>query len=105
MGMVCSKEKDRRRRIEGSGSCPFRWSQLEQAHWLVLTVFGRVRQQQPDQQRLHCSVFVSLLFMAPLNKVLNRVLWVLTSDSRISSTLRVYKPSSLSVVTAAEFKV
>lgn len=104
MGMVFSKEKDQRRRIEGLGACSLRWSQLEQAYWLVLTDFGRSRQQQLDQQCLHCSVFTSLLFMAPLNKLLNRVLWVLTSDSRISSTLRDYRPSSLSVVTAAESK-
>lgn len=70
MGMVSSKEKDQRRRIEGLGACSLRWSQLEQAHWLVLTAFGRAKQQQLDQQHLHCSVFMSLVFIAPLNKLL-----------------------------------
>lgn len=40
-----------------------------------LVALGRAtRQQQLDQQCLPCSVFMSLFFIAPLNKLLNRLL-------------------------------
>lgn len=51
-------------------------------------VLGRLmRQQHLDQQRLPCSVFVNLFFIAARNKLLNRLLWVLTSLTPISCIL------------------
>lgn len=98
MGMVFSKEKDGRRRIEGP-SLPAGphslWESKTAAAGSAASALFYI-----------CEFALkSLLFIAPLNKLLNRVLWVLTSDSHIGSTLRDYRPSSSSVVTVAESKI
>lgn len=68
--------------------CSLGWLEAEQALWVVLIAFERsMRQQHLDQRRLPCSVFVNLLFISPLNKLLNRLLWVHTSLTPISCSL------------------